>query len=418
MRFTIDMLDEDSPIITALDLGSSLIKVVMGRLNGDHEIEIIGTGVYPSAGIKNGSIINIETTTKSITEAIGDAELMAGQEISSVVVNVSGKTVSGFNERGIIAVTNRERIVTESDVMRVVEAAQAVHVPSDQQVIHVLTKEFKVDDQVNIKDPIGMTGVRLESEVHIVTCGNTAINNIDRCTEQAGLVTIDKILSSLASSEAVLTTGEKDLGTVVVDIGAGIADIVIYVDGGIAFSSVVPFGGFHITSDLSIGLKTTMETAEILKKRYGHTRIDKVDPTEKIEIPSVSGRPSRSVFRQELVEILEPRVREILEMIDQEIIRSGFKSALAGGVILTGGTSLLLGIDSLAEEVFQLSVSRAKPAGLVGVTDKVGSPEYATAIGLIKYASKIQSLEQRNMLSPNEGEGWMKKVRRWMENNL
>jgi cell division protein FtsA len=236
--------------------------------------------------------------------------------------------------------------------------------------------------------------------------------------EQSGLLQMDKVLSSLASSEAILTAGEKDLGTAVIDIGAGICDIIIYVDGGIAYSSVVPFGGFHITSDISIGLKTTVETAEIIKKRYGHTRIDMVDPTEKFEIPSISGRPARSVFRQELVEILEPRVREILEMIDHELIRSGYKSSLAGGVILTGGTSLLQGIEITAEEVFRLSVGRAKPAGLGGLVERIASPEYATAVGLIKYSSKIQNLEQRNMHSVSDGEGWMKKVRRWMENNL
>ncbi len=409
---------EDAPIITALDLGSSLVKVVIGRLINEYEIEIIGTGSFPSTGVKNGSIVNIETTTKSIVEAFGDAELMAGQEVGSVVVNVSGKSVHGFNERGIIAVTNKERIVTEMEIMRVVEAAQSVHVPNDQQVIHVLTKEFKVDDQINIKDPVGMTGVRLEAEVHIVSCGNTALNNIDRCIEQAGLAQMDRVLSSLASSEAVLTTGEKDLGTAVVDIGSGICDIIIYVDGGIAYSSVVPFGGFHITSDLSIGLKTTIESAEILKKRYGHTQIDKIDPTEKIEIPAISGRPSRIIFRSELVEIMEPRVREILEMIDTEITRSGYKSALAGGVILTGGTSLLFGIESLAEEVFHLSVGRAKPAGLTGLVDKIASPEYATSVGLIKYASRLQNLEQRNIRSGPEQDSWVKKARRWMENNL
>jgi cell division protein FtsA len=409
---------EDAPIITALDLGSSLVKVVIGRLVNEYEIEIIGTGSFPSSGVKNGSIVNIETTTKSIVEAFGDAELMAGQEVGSVVVNVSGKSVHGFNERGIVAVTNKERIVTEMEIMRVVEAAQSVHVPNDQQVIHVLTKEFKVDDQVNIKDPIGMTGVRLEAEVHIVSCGNTALNNIDRCIEQAGLSQLDRVLSALASSEAVLTTGEKDLGTAVVDIGSGICDIIIYVDGGIAYSSVVPFGGFHITSDLSIGLKTTIESAEILKKRYGHTQIDKIDPTEKVEIPAISGRPSRTIFRSELVEIIEPRVREILEMVDTEITRSGYKSALAGGVILTGGSSLLYGVDALAEEVFRLSVGRAKPAGLTGLVDKISSPEYATAVGLIKYASRLQNLEQRNIRSGSEQDSWVKKARRWMENNL
>ncbi|WP_167837040.1 cell division protein FtsA [Leptospira ryugenii] len=409
---------DDAPIITALDLGSSLIKVVIGRLLSDYEIEIIGTGIYPSSGVKNGSIVNIETTTKSIVEAFGDAELMAGQEVSAVVVNVSGKSLHGFNERGIIAVTNKERIVTEYDIIRVVEAAQSVHVPNDQEVIHVLTKEFKVDDQINIKDPIGMTGVRLEAEVHIVSCGTTALTNIDRCIEQAGLVQLDRVMSSLASSEAVLTSGEKDLGTAVIDIGSGVADIIVYVDGGIAFSSVVPFGGFHITSDLSIGLKTTIESAEILKKRYGHTQIDAIDPTEKVEIPAISGRQARTIFRSELVEIMEPRVREILEMIDAELVRSGFKSALAGGVILTGGTSLLQGIDRLAEEIFRLSVGRAKPAGLTGLVEKISTPEYSTAVGLIKYASRLQNLEQKNIRAGSEQDGWMKKIKRWMENNL
>ena len=275
-----------------------------------------------------------------------------------------------------------------------------------------------VDDQINIKDPIGMTGVRLEAEVHIVTCGTTALNNIDRCIEQSGLLQLDRVLSSLASSEAVLTTGEKDLGTAVVDIGSGVCDIIVYVDGGIAYSSVVPFGGFHITSDLSIGLKTTIESAEILKKRYGHTRMDQVDPTEKIEIPAISGRQARTIFRSELVEIMEPRVREILEMVDNELTRSGFKSSLAGGVILTGGSSLLFGIESLAEEVFRLSVGRAKPAGLTGLVDKIASPEYATSVGLIKYASRLQNLEQRNIRSGSEQDSWAKKLRRWMENNL
>lgn len=409
---------EETPILTALDLGSSHTKVVIAQILNDYEIEIVGTGSFPSTGIKNGSIVNLETTCKSISEAFGDAELMAGLEVNQVIVNVSGKTVRGFNERGIIAVSNKERIVAEGDILRVVEAAQAVHVPNDQQIIHVLTREFKVDDQTNIKDPIGMSGVRLEAEVHMVSCGNTALNNIDRCIEQSGLIRFDRILSSLASSEAVITTGEKDLGTVVVDIGSGICDLIVYVDGGIAYSSVIPFGGSHITSDLSVGLKTTIENAEILKKRFGHALVEGIDPSERIEIPAISGRPARSIFRQELVGYIEPRIREILEMVDQELHRSGFKNALAGGVLLTGGTSLLEGIEDLAESVFELSVGRAKPAGLTGLVDKVSSPEFSTAIGLIKYVSRLQFLEQKNMRLGFDQEGWAQKARRWIEKYL
>lgn len=251
--------------IVALDLGTSLTKVVVGRPISEYETEIIGTGSFPSSGIKNGAIVNIEATTRSIVEAVSEAELMCGQEITSVVVNVTGKSVRADNSKGVVAITNRDRAVTEPDVVRVIEAAQAIRVPADQEIIHVLSKEFSVDDQTSIKDPIGMTGVRLEAEVHIVTAGITALHNLEKCVEAAGLVEEARVLSSLASSEAVLTSGEKDLGTAVLDIGAGICDLIIYIDGGIAYSAIIPFGGYNVTSDLSIGLKTTIETAELLK---------------------------------------------------------------------------------------------------------------------------------------------------------
>lgn len=406
-------------LIAALDLGSSLIKVVVAGHVNEFELEVMGVGTTVSSGIKNGSVVNIESTTKAIIDAISDAELMCGREIDSVIVNVTGKTVRADNSRGVVAIPNKERVVTESDVVRVVEAAQAVRIPADQQVLHVLSREFSVDDQIGIKDPIGMTGVRLESEVHIVTAGITSINNIDKCISSAGLRQVDKVLASLASSEAVLTGGEKDLGTAVIDIGAGICDIIVYVEGGIAFSSVVPLGGSHITSDISIGLKTTIEAAEIIKKRYGNSSMDGIDPTETIEIPAMGGRPARSALRQEIVMIIEPRMREILELVDRELNRSGLKGELAGGIILTGGCSLMGGIDILAEDVFGLSVGRARPAGITGLVDKVASPEYSTAIGLIRYATRlIETNSEVTGVSRVPGESWAKKVRRWMEENL
>ncbi|MEM7181514.1 MAG: cell division protein FtsA [Spirochaetota bacterium] len=406
--------------IAALDLGSSLVKVVIGRLANENEIEIIGTGTSTCSGIKNGAIINIETTTKSIIEAIDDAALMSGQDVSNVIVNITGKTVKADNSRGVVAITNRERIVTENDIRRVIEAAQSIRIPTDQQILHVLSREFAVDDQTNIKEPLGMTGVRLEADVHIITAGITTMHNLDKCIELSGLAQIDKVLSSFASSEAVLTSGEKELGTAVIDIGAGITDIVVYLDGGVSFSSVIPFGGNHITSDISIGLKTPVEAADLIKKRHGHTLIGDVDPTEKIEVPATNGRAPRVVLKQDLVRIIEPRVREIFELIDAELENSGKKSFLAGGVILTGGSSLLTGIDTLAEEVLGLTVGRAKPAGLTGLAERVASPEYTTAVGLIKYVARSMVVEQRpqKLYTGGEKESWSKKVWRWMETNL
>lgn len=324
------MSEPRDKIIAALDLGTSLTKVVLARPISEYEVEVIGTGAYPSSGVKNGSIINIESTTRSIIEAISEAELTSGQEISAVAVNITGKTLRADNSKGVVAITNRDRTVTEPDVVRVIEAAQAVRVPADQQILHVLSKEFSVDDQTSIRDPIGMTGVRLEAEVHIVTAGITAIHNLEKCIELSGLGCEVMILSSLASSEAVLTSGEKDLGTAVLDIGAGICDLIVYVDGGISYSSVIPFGGINVTSDISIGLKTTLETAELLKKRHGHTILSEIDPTETIEIPPISGRPARQVLREELVSIIEPRMREIFEMADKELEKSGKKGLPCG----------------------------------------------------------------------------------------
>jgi cell division protein FtsA len=413
-------------IIAALDLGSSLIKVVVGRPQKDHVIEIIGASTSPCSGIKNGAITNIETTIRSIREAISNAELMAGISIKSVIVNLSGKTVRSSNHKNVVAITNRERIVMEEDIQRVIDAIlHTTPITSDQEIVHVLSKEFAVDDQTNIKEPLGMTGVRLEGEAHIVTAGITNVHNLVKCISASGLEMIDKVVSSFASAEAVLTSGEKELGTAVVDIGAGITDIVIYLEGGVAYSAVIPFGGINITNDISIGLKTPIESAEMLKKKYGHTLRSEIDPTEKIEVPAISGRPSRVILRQDLVRIIEPRLREILELVNLELEKSGKKPALAGGVILTGGTSLLNGVEILAEDVIGLSVGRAKPANLAGLYEHVSSPEYSTAVGLIKYLARNQFLEEDEEIS-NQGkwsggtekESGLKKVWKWMENNL
>ncbi len=420
------MREELLESITALDLGSSLIKVVVGRPVNEHKIEIIGTGSAQCSGIKQGAIINIDTTIRSIKEAIAQAELMAGIKIREVAVNISGKTIRSSNHKNVVAITNRERIVTEDDVQRVIDAILATTpIPSDQQIVHVLSKEFAVDDQTNIKEPLGMTGVRLEGEAHIVTAGITTVHNLDKCIQSSGLIQMDKVLSSFASAEAVLTPSEKELGTAVVDIGAGIIDLVVYIEGGVAYSAVVPFGGANVTNDITIGLKTPVEAAEIIKKKYGHTLRNAIDPTEKIEVPAINGRPSRVILRQDLVRIIEPRLREMLEHVNYEIEKSGRKAALAGGVILTGGGSMIEGMDAVAEDVIGLSVSRAKPAGLAGLYDNVSTPEYSTAVGLIKYiARSIDYQPEISASAPKwnerteEQEGFGKKIWKWVENNF
>ncbi len=417
-------MKEEIDSIVALDLGSSLIKVVVGRILQGGEIEIIGAGSSVCSGMKHGAIINIDATVKSIKEAITHAELMAGIEIRSVITNISGKTIRSGNHKGVVAITNRERVVQEDDVNRVIDAIIATTpIPSDQEIVHVIAREYTVDDQNNIKEPLGMTGIRLEAEAHIVTAGMTALHNLRKCIETAGLELEDHVLSSFASAEAVLTTEERELGTAVVDIGSGISDIVIYIDGGVTYSAVVPFGGSYITNDLSIGLKTSVDVAEKIKCKHAHCLINMVDPTEKVEVPATGGKPSKLVLKQDLTRIVEPRMREILEHINLELEKSGKKPMLAGGVILTGGTSLLQGIEVLAEDVFGLSVSKAKPAGLMGISEKVASPQFSTAVGLIKYLAKGKVYAEDEMSSNFQtGVGTkpspIKRFLSWVENNL
>jgi cell division protein FtsA len=404
--------------ITAIDLGSSQVKVVIARIVGIDELEIIGTGVAPCTGIKNGGIVNIDATIRSINEAINFAELTAGMEVKDVIVNITGKSIYSKNHKAVVAITNKERIVGEEDIERVIEAAEP-RISNNETILHVIAKDFSVDDQSNIKDPIGMTGVRLEAEVHTVTAGITIVSNLEKCIDGAGLGLIDKVLSCFASGEAVLTNSEKELGVAVIDIGAGITDIVMYEEGGICYSGTLPFGGNSITQDISVGLKTPVDIAETIKKKFGHCILDEIDPTQKIEVPSVSGRPSQMVARQNLVAIIEPRVREILEMINGELDKTGKKPLLTGGIILTGGTSLLPGIEEVAEEVFGLAVLTAKPSSLSGLSEKVASPEFSTSVGLIRYISRgITSGDTSREEAVVAGDGVIKKVWRWIENNL
>jgi cell division protein FtsA len=400
-------------IIAALDLGSSKTVAIVARVQSPEEVEVIGLGVVESRGVKSGSVTNIELTVKAIRDAIEEAELMSALDIDEVIINISGKNVHGANHSGMVTITGRDRIITHADVFRVIDTAQNVRIPADQEVLHVLSREFKVDDQAGIKDPLGMVGVRLDAQVHIVTAPVSQLQNTEKAVEQAGVRVSNKVLSALASSQALLTEAEKDLGVAICDIGSGVIDLIIYVDGGVEYSATICLGGQHVTQDLSIGLKTPIDAAEMLKKRRGTARAADVDPMEMVDVPSVGERPPRQIPRRDLALIIEARMREMLELVDIEIMKSGRKNILAGGIIFTGGGAQLEGLVGLAEEVLQLGASVAYPKGLLGISDKVASPPYSTATGLLLYQARYGETETQKGTRNLFG-----KMKNWLQKNL
>ncbi|MBS0617751.1 MAG: cell division protein FtsA [Spirochaetes bacterium] len=400
-------------IVAALDLGSSKTVAIVARVASPEEVEIIGLGVVEARGVKSGSVTNIEQTVKSIHDAIEEAELMSAVSIDEVVINISGKNVRGDNATGMVTITGRDRIITHADVFRVIDTAQNVRIPADQEILHVLSREFKVDDQAGIKDPLGMVGVRLDAQVHIVTAPVTQLQNTEKAVEQAGVHVSNKVLSALASSQALLTEAEKDLGVAICDIGSGVIDLIIYVDGGVEFSATICLGGQHVTQDLSIGLKTPIDSAEMLKKRKGTARAADVDPMEMVDVPSVGERAPRQIPRRDMALIIEARMREMLELIDTELLKSGRKNILAGGIIFTGGGAQLEGLVGLAEEVLGLGASVAYPKGLLGIADKVASPPYSTATGLLLYQARYGEGEIQKT-----GRNFFGKMKSWLQKNL
>jgi cell division protein FtsA len=375
-------------IVVGLDIGTTKICAVVGEVKENDQVDVIGIGTSPSRGLRKGVVVNIESTVESIKRAIEEAELMAGVQINSVYAGIAGGHIKGFNSRGVIAVKDRE--VNQSDVDRVIEAAKAVAIPLDREVLHVLPQEFIVDDQDGIKDPLGMSGVRLEAEVHIITGAVTSAQNIIKSVNRAGLEVADIILQPLAASCAVLTSDERDLGVAMVDIGGGTTDIATFVEGSIWHTAVLGIGGNHLTNDIAIGLRTPTNEAEKIKIRYGCALSNLVKEEETIEVPSVGGRPTRVLSRQLLAEIIEPRVEEIFSLVSREIKRTGYEEMVASGVVITGGSSILEGMPEVAEKVLDLPVRRGLPVHVGGLVDIVNNPMYATAVGLILYALKEQ----------------------------
>ena len=372
-------------LIVGLDIGTTKICAIVGHLTDDG-LDIVGIGTSPSKGLRKGVVINIESTVESIRKAISEAELMAGCEIRTVYAGIAGGHIKGFNSQGVIAIKNRE--VSTDDVKRVIDAAKAIAIPMDREVIHILPQEFIIDDQDGIREPLGMSGVRLEAKVHIVTGAVASAQNIVKSCNRAGLDVADIVLEQLASSEAVLSADEKELGVALVDIGGGTTDIAIFVDGAIKHTSVLSLGGNHLTNDIAVGLRTPMAEAERIKQKYGCCMASLVGKDETIEVPSVGGRKPRVLSRQLLAEILEPRVEEIFTLVNREIVKSGYEDMIASGVVITGGSTILEGMPELAEQVFSLPVRRGLPQNIGGLKDVVNSPVYATGVGLVVYGSK------------------------------
>lgn len=372
-------------LVVGLDIGTTKICAIVGALTEDG-IDIVGIGSSPSRGLRKGVVINIDSTVQSIRKAIEEAELMAGCEIKSVFAGIAGGHIKGINSQGVIAIKNRE--VVADDVKRVIEAAKAVAIPMDREVIHILPQEFIIDDQDGIREPLGMSGVRLEAKVHIVTGAAASAQNIVKSCNRSGLDVADIVLEQLASSEAVLSPEEKELGVALVDIGGGTTDVAIFVDGAIKHTSVLALGGNQITNDIAVGLRTPMAEAEKIKQKYGCCLASLVGKDETIEVPSVGGRKPRILSRQLLAEILEPRVEEIFTLVNREIVKSGFEDVIASGVVITGGSTILEGMPELAEQVFNLPVRRGTPQNIGGLVDVVNSPVYATGVGLVVYGSR------------------------------
>jgi cell division protein FtsA len=373
-------------IIVGLDIGTTKICALVGEIRDDSSIDICGIGTSPSRGLRKGVVVNIESTVQSIKKAILEAQHMAGVPITSVYAGIAGGHIRGINSHGIVAVKDGE--VRIGDIDRVIDAARAVAIPIDREIIHVLPQEYLIDDQDGIKEPLGMSGVRLECKVHIVTGAVTSAQNIVKCAQRCDISVSDIVLEQLASSYAVLGEDEKDLGVALIDIGGGTTDIAIFSGGSIQHTSVIAIGGQHLTNDIAIGLRTPQENAELIKKRYGTAYLKAEYLDEVIEVPSIGDRPDRMLKRQILAEILEPRVRETFEMIAREIDRVRLTELLASGLVITGGSSLLPGMIDIAEEVIGLPARLGIPRGVGGLMDVVKSPIYATGVGLVLYGAR------------------------------
>ena len=379
-------MEQHNNMIVALDIGTSKVVALVGEVGPDGTVEVVGIGSHPSRGLKKGVVVNIESTVHSIQRAVEEAELMAGCKIHSVTVGIAGSHINSMNSHGIVAIRDGE--VVEQDLDRVIDAARAVAIPADQKILHILPQEYVIDNEEGIKEPLGMSGIRLEAKVHLVTGAVNAAQNIDKCVQRCGLEVDSMVLEQVASSYAVLTEDEKELGVCMVDIGGGTTDIAIFTGGAIRHTAVIPIAGDQVTSDIAMALRTPTPHAEDLKIKYACALAQLASADEVVKVPSIGDRPPRDLSCQALAEVVEPRYDELFSLVQAELRRSGFEDLVAAGIVLTGGTARMEGAVELAEEIFHMPVRLAKPQGVVGLEDILHSSIYATGVGLLHYAQK------------------------------
>ena len=406
----------DKNLIVGLDIGTSKVVAIVGEISPDGEIEIIGLGSSRSRGLKKGVVVNIESTVHSIQRAVEEAELMAGCEIHSVYAGIAGSHIRSLNSHGIVAIRDNE--VAVGDVDRVIDAARAVPIPADQKLLHILPQEFVIDNQEGIKEPIGMSGVRLEAKVHMVTGAVSAAQNIVKCVRRCGLEVDDIILEQLAASYAVLTDDEKDLGVCLVDVGGGTTDIAIFTDGSIHHTAVIPIAGDQVTNDIAVALRTPTQHAEDIKVRFACALTQLAKSEETIEVPSVGDRPARRLARQTLAEVVQPRYEELFTLVQAELRRSGYEDLIAAGMVLTGGSSKMEGVVELAEEIFHMPVRVGMPQGVSGLADVVKNPIYSTCVGLLIFGLR-QARDSVRMARPDGGmRGIFERMKSWFQGNF
>ncbi len=403
---------QEHELIVGLDIGTTKICAVVGEVSNEG-INIIGIGTHPSIGLRKGVVVNIESTVDSIKKAVEEAELMAGCEISSVYAGIAGGHITGFNSRGIVAVKGAE--VTQNDVDRVIDAARAVAIPMDREVIHVLPQEFIVDDEPGIQNPIGMSGVRLEAKIHIVTGAVASAHNIVKCANRAGLDVCDIVLESLASAESVLTVEEKELGTALIDLGGGTSDLAIFTDNNIMHTFVLALGGNNLTNDIAVGLRAPYTEAEKIKTKYGSCVSKNIQIDETVEVAGMGGHKPRKIQRQILGEILEPRMEELFTLIKREIYRAGMENNITSGVVVTGGTALLDGVIEISESILNLPVRQGNPMGITGLVDVVNNPMYATGVGLVQFGAKNQSEKKFRIRDSNIFNKIFSRMKKWFK---
>ena len=409
------MANDQTQRIVGLDIGTSKVAAVVGDVLPDRSIDVIGIGTHPSHGMKKGVVVDIDSTVQSIQRAVEEAELMAGCQVDSVYAGIAGSHIRGINSVGIVAIRDGE--VQQQDVDRVIDAAKAMAIPADQRVLHILPQEYLIDSQDGVKQPLGMSGVRLEAKVHMVTCATNAMQNIEKCIERCDLAVNDIILEQLAASYSVLTDDERALGVCLVDIGGGTTDIAVFTDGAIRHTAVIPIAGDQVTNDLAMALMTPTQHAEEIKIRYACALTQLAKAEETLQVPGAGDRPPRQATRQTLAEVVQPRYDELFTLVQAELRRSGYEDLVGAGVALTGGSAKMEGVVELAEEIFHMPVSLAAPRGVSGLADVVRNPIYATGLGLVMFGEEQERSGGRGARTLPLG-GLLARIRGWLTNNL